>query len=386
MIPYASPLYFAALAAPITIATALGLFGRLTWRWVVAISSAMLLLQYASGLQRITGDRVGTLATVIAYGLFQFVVARAYLHHRNSTASAPTFYSVVLLSLSPLLAVKSARGAESALGFLGISYATFRALDVVIGIRDRLIRDLPFGHYATYLLFFPTMSSGPIDRYQRFRADLDRARTRDDVVSHLDLTVHYVFRGLLYKFILAALIKAYWVDPVARGSGFTHILLYMYGYAFYLFFDFAGYSAFAIGIGAAFGIRTPENFNRPFLATNIIDFWNRWHISLSTWFRDHVYMRLLMTAMRRRWRMSRLAVSCLAFYVTFVLMALWHGFEMHYLVYGVYHASLLAGYTVLVERRKRRPIVHPRWWRPFSVAVTFHVVCFGLLIFSGRLG
>src|SRR5439155_15705196 len=121
----------------------------------------------------------------------------------------------------------------------------------------------------------------------------------------LDSAVHRVFTGFLYKFILAALVKQYWMDFVAMGAAPLDVVSYMYAYTFYLFFDFAGYSNFAIGFSYLFGIHTPENFNRPFLATNIRDFWNRWHITLSWWLRDHVYMRFLLAATKGRWFRSK---------------------------------------------------------------------------------
>src|SRR6185295_13716333 len=97
-----------------------------------------------------------------------------------------------------------------------------------------------------------------------------------------DVGVQRIMRGFAYKFLLAALIKTHWLEPAATGHGFWPVVSYMYAYTLYLFFDFAGYSAFAIGVGYLLGIRTPENFKLPFLARNINDFWNRWHISLST--------------------------------------------------------------------------------------------------------
>ena len=129
----------------------------------------------------------------------------------------------------------------------------------------------------------------------------------------LDAAIERTFRGFLYKFILAALIKRFWVDQ-ATGGSFGQILSYMYGYSLYLFFDFAGYSAFAIAFSRLFGIRTPENFDRPFLAHNIRDFWNRWNITLSFWFRDHVYMRFLLAAMKGKWFKNDQTAPTLAFF------------------------------------------------------------------------
>ena len=130
----------------------------------------------------------------------------------------------------------------------------------------------------------------------------------------------------------------------------------MYGYSLYLFFDFAGYSAFAVGFSYLLGIHTPENFNRPFLARNIKDFWNRWHMSLSTWLRDHVYMRFLLAAVKGRWFTGKYTASYLGFFLTFGLMGLWHGIEPYYLLYGLYHGTLLVGHDLFTRWNKRRRV------------------------------
>jgi membrane protein involved in D-alanine export len=198
--------------------------------------------------------------------------------------------------------------------------------------------------------------------------------------------VHRVFRGFLYKFILAALIKRYWLDRVASEESVGALVGYMYGYSFYLFFDFAGYSAFAIAFSYLLGIHTPENFDRPFLARNIRDFWNRWHITLSFWFRDHVYMRFLLAVRRGRWIANRNLAAVCAYFLSFGLMGLWHGIEPQFILYGLYMAALLSGFHVLSEWSKSRnwPTNHPLW-RAGAIFTTFQFVCFGLLIFSGRL-
>ena len=162
---------------------------------------------------------------------------------------------------------------------------------------------------------------------------------------------------------------------------------YMYSYSFYLFFDFAGYSAFAIAFSYLFGVHTPENFDRPFLARNIRDFWNRWHITLSFWFRDHVYMRFALAARRGNWIANRHATAIIGYFLAFGLMGLWHGPEPHFILYGLYQATLLSVFHLFSEwtKRKRWPTTHPLW-HAVAVILTFHFVCFGFLIFSGRLG
>jgi membrane protein involved in D-alanine export len=165
------------------------------------------------------------------------------------------------------------------------------------------------------------------------------------------------------------------------------LVSYMYAYSFYLFFDFAGYSAFAISISYLFGVHTPENFNRPFLARNIRDFWNRWHITLSFWFRDHVYMRFLLSAGRGKWFKNLNTAAILGYFLAFGLMGLWHGIELHYILYGLYMATLLSAFHVFSSWKK----AHHYWregpfWHALAVFITFNAVCFGLLIFSGRIG
>ena len=272
------------------------------------------------------------------------------------------------------------------LGFLGISYVTFRALDVVIGLRDGLIRSLSPFLLFSYLFFFPAISAGPIDRYRRFGADWQRQRTRAEFIQDLDGAVHRIFRGFLYSFIIAVLIRRYWLDPAAAGTGVLNTVSYMYAYSAYLFFDFAGYSAFAIGISYLFGIHTPENFNRPFLASSIRDFWNRWHMTLSFWFRDHVYMRFVLAATKGHWFKDRYLASYLGLLLTFGLMGVWHGLALHFIVYGLYHAALLIGYEIFERWNKQRRL----WgegllWRGLGVVLTVNAVCFGLLLFSGYL-
>jgi membrane protein involved in D-alanine export len=277
-------------------------------------------------------------------------------------------------------------GTQTGFGFLGISYVTFRSLDVTISIHDRLIRQLSPGAYVAYLLFFPSISAGPIDRYRRFVDDWLHSRTRPEFLHDLDGAVQRIFTGFLYKFILAELIRRYWMEPVANMPGLLGGISYMYAYSLYLFFDFAGYSAFAIGVGYLFGVHTPENFRRPFLARDIRDFWNRWHISLSWWLRDHVYMRFAMAATRGRWFGDRYIPSYMGFFLSMGLMGLWHGIEAQYIVYGLYHAALLTSHDLFSRWNKQ----HRLWgdsfaWQAAGVFVTAQFVCFGFLIFSGHL-
>ena len=157
---------------------------------------------------------------VMACGLFQLGVARAFLRTRTRTPWYWPFPAALLLTLLPLVGARFLPLAipGSQLGFLGISYVTFRSLDVIFGIRDRLIVSLPADQFLAFLFFFPAISSGPIDRYRRFSHDWNRPHTPAEFWKDLDGAVHRVFTGFLYKFILAASIKSYWIDRLADGG------------------------------------------------------------------------------------------------------------------------------------------------------------------------
>ncbi len=382
MTPYADFLYFGVLLY-VAIPTMIhGLIGRLrSWsRGIIVVSTLFMLVIQFSAAQ--------TLGLVIGYALMQWLIARGFLALRQRAKRRWLFYEAVLLGLAPLIAVRLTPLVASInfLGFVGLSYVTFRGLDAIICIQDGLITALPPVTFLAFLLFFPTISAGPIDRYRRFVKDWQHDRDRGEFVQDLDVMVDHIFRGLLYKFILAALIKQYWLDPVSHGTQLSDIISYMYAYTFYLFFDFAGYSAFAVGFSYLFGIHTPENFNRPFLARNIREFWDRWNISLSTWFRDHVYMRFALAATKARIIKNRQTLSVLGFFITMGLMGLWHGTAWHYVFYGLYHGALLSGYDIFSRWNKQHQRLKGRAWQVASIAVTFQAVCFGMLIFSGRLG
>ena len=297
MSPYADFTYFGLLLYIVLPTILLGLFGRANARWTLFATALALAVQCSADLTFFSRWDVREIWFVFAYAVWQCLIAFGLLRWR----SRPAFYLALAVAIIPLVGAKAFVTHEpgAAFGF-GLSYVTFRALDVIFSIRDGVIKTLAPLQYIAFLFFFPTISSGPIDRYRRFIQDWQRQRTRDEFLDDLDTAVERIFRGFLYKFLIAALIQTYWVKPIEHSGG-LHLVSYMYGYSLYLFFDFAGYSAFAIGFSHLFGIRSPENFNLPFLARNIRDFWNRWHISLSFWFRDHVYMRFLLTAAKGKW-------------------------------------------------------------------------------------
>ncbi len=200
--------------------------------------------------------------------------------------------------------------------------------------------------------------------------------------------IHMVFMGFLYKYIIAYYINenVIKVTPIDTDPTFLNYLYYMYGYSFYLFFDFAGYSLFAIAFSYLFGIQTPINFNKPFKAKNIKEFWNRWHMSLSFWFRDCIYMRFVFWVSKEKLLKDKLLISNLGFLINFFIMGIWHGIEIHYILYGLYHAFLFIAYGYFEQwRKKHPPKLNYKLMNVIAILITFHSVAFGFLLFSGKL-
>ena len=385
MNPYADFNYLGLLLFYAVVPTlVLGLFGKANWRWTLILCGVAATVHFSEFVPLPGGFALREVWIALGYAVAELLVALAFLRWR----SRPTFYAALILTILPLVAAKFIPlfAPKTEFGFVGISYVTFRALDVIFSIHDGVLKTLSPRTWLGFVFFFPTISSGPIDRYRRFEKDWLKLRTRAEFLDDLDFAVARIFRGLLYKFIVAALISTYAIVPLNKHAGPLATWGYMYAYTFYLFFDFAGYSAFAIGVSRLFGIRSPENFDRPFLARNIREFWTRWHISLSFWFRDHIHMRFLIAATKGQWFANKNVANYTGLFLTFGLMGVWHGPTWHYLSYGLYHATLLCGYDVFARWNKTAK----RWGAGragtiLETLLTFHAIAFGMLLFSGRI-
>ncbi|WP_163652359.1 D-alanyl-lipoteichoic acid biosynthesis protein DltB [Listeria sp. PSOL-1] len=332
----------------------------------------------------------------IAFIFWQLIIVRLYFNYRRvlNKNHGGIFTLAILMSILPLIVTKMQpllAGHLSLVGFLGISYLTFKAVTMVIEIRDGLIKEYNSVEFVNFLLFFPTLSSGPIDRYRRFKQDVDKPLDKEKYLALLNRGIFLIFLGFLYKFIIAYLVSKYWVEPL-KFNLINHInfgssmLGYMYSYSMYLFFDFAGYSAFAVGVSHMLGIQTPMNFNKPFIARNIKDFWNRWHMTLSFWFRDFVFMRLVFWLTKKKWFKSKFTIAYIAYFVNFMIMGIWHGLHWYYILYGLYQALMIIGFDIF-ERINKKYKFYPKnkVTHVIGVFITFNFICFGFLIFSGIL-
>ena len=187
---------------------------------------------------------------------------------------------------------------------------------------------------------------------------------------------------------MAALIDQYILSNlhyIPAKYAFLNTPIYMYAYTLYLFFDFAGYSNFAIGTSYILGVKSPENFNKPFLARNMKEFWDRWHISLSKWFGDYIFSRFLLNSLRSGKIKSRKLATRLAFLITMGTMGIWHGFTIYYILYGLYQGALLVLTDIYLGSKTYKNFKTKKYYTPLSIFVNFQFVCFGMLLFSGYL-
>jgi membrane protein involved in D-alanine export len=367
-------LLLAALALPTLV---LGLLGR-PLRLYGAVASTVGVLVLLSHSHR-------QLVLFVAFVVGQVLLMRGHLwfvsHHGRRHVWERR--GAALLALLPLVLVKATGVFDAHLfGFLGVSYLTFRAVQVILEISDGLITNFPLWEYAYFLTFFPSVSSGPIDRSRRFVQDLAHRLTPGEYARLAGEGLRYLVLGATYKFVAAAFL-AQWAAGTERTV--TGHLAYMYLYGLQLFFDFAGYSWMAVGAAYLFGVRTPVNFRLPFIAESIKDFWNRWHITLSFWFRDYLYSRLVMAFIKRKVFTNRQVAGRVAMIVNMGAMGLWHGTRLHFILYGLFHGLLLVGNDVYergaFHKRHRRHL----WYRIMMIVLTFHLVMLGFFIFSGRL-
>ncbi|HIY91880.1 D-alanyl-lipoteichoic acid biosynthesis protein DltB [Companilactobacillus sp. HBUAS56275] len=339
--------------------------------------------------------------SLIFYVLYEMLLVFTYLSYRKKHNNFWIFTGYVVLAIIPLVFVKLdpllKNQTISLFAFLGISYLTFKAVEIIMEIRDGVIKDIKPYEFVRFLLFFPTISSGPIDRFRRFQKDVDNVPSRDEYVELLHTGVNRLMQGLLYKFIIGYFFGTLLLPKVEvltlsyRGEtplGLSWALLaYMYVYSMYLFFDFAGYSLFAVAISNFMGVKTPMNFRAPFKSHNIKDFWNRWHITLSFWFRDFIYMRLMFTVIKHKWLKNRVTIANVGYITLFLIMGFWHGETWYYIVYGIFHAGAMITNDAWLRYKKkhRKQIPSNKFTEAFAIFLTFNIVCFSFMIFSGIL-
>lgn len=331
------------------------------------------------------GAVYGKSRAMIVY-LLAFIVYQYFLVFLAQRIEAKRLKPLVFLSILPLVINKVfALTSLHLLAFIGISYMSFKTIQIMLEISDGLIKEkISVKDYLQFLLFFPTVSAGPIDRSRRFLKEIKEVMPRKEYLELAGDGIYRIVLGLLYKVVLSTYVYQMLLALNNTGT-VVYSIKYMYLYTLYLFFDFAGYSLMAVGSSNILGIQTPMNFNKPFLSVDIKDFWTRWHITLSTWLRDFVFSRVLMQVIRKKWFKNRLHNATYAYMVNMLVMGFWHGLSVSYIVYGFYHGVLMAGFEVYQKKSNfYKKNKNKKWYKLLSWFVTMNLVMVGFFIFSGE--
>ncbi|MFI5349313.1 MAG: MBOAT family O-acyltransferase [Elusimicrobiota bacterium] len=341
----------------------------------ILILFALILIDYAAGLaiENASGPRRKTLlfislaANVGMLGFFK------YFNFLNENLS-------ILLSA---LGLNNPATHLDILLPIGLSFHTFQSMSYTIEVyRGNQRAERHLGIYALYVLFFPQLVAGPIERPQnllhQFREE--KAFEYDRVVDGLKLMAWGFFKKIVIADRLAVLVDHVYSAPKAHNG--SELAIATYFFAFQIYCDFSGYSDIAIGAAQTLGIGLMNNFNRPYFSKDVAEFWKRWHISLSSWFRDYLYIPLGGNRTGRgRWYFN--------LFFTFLVSGIWHGANWTYLLWGAIHGTYLI--FSIATRNVRERIAHwarldrfPDAQKLLGVFVTFHLVTFAWIAFRAK--
>jgi alginate O-acetyltransferase complex protein AlgI len=359
--------------------------------WLLLLSSTCLLLT----LPRFNLRMLTILFVVCAV---TYLIAKALLKSASSPAARPRQWLAALGIVINVLVLAffkyrffqdlilhrqsvGIRGTDF-IFLIGISYTSFKAMHFVIEAYKNGIQDPTFLSFLNYMLFFPSFISGPINRYNHFRENSAAARNssfRSDWVPGIQRIV----LGLFKKIVLAVLVFPYTLKNLGVPLGQMSLplmLVGLYAFALFLYFDFSGYTDLAIGTARLMGFVLPENFNRPFLKPNIQQLWANFHISLTSWLTDYVYWPLSKKLRAFDYfRKHPILLSNCAIIVTFVICGIWHGDTAIFLLWGLYQGIGLS--TVNIYQKWKRKVRHPVVRKYFTSKLSYSLGVVGTFTF-----
>jgi D-alanyl-lipoteichoic acid acyltransferase DltB (MBOAT superfamily) len=276
---------------------------------------------------------------------------------------------------------------------LGISYILFRQIDFLLQYQADKIEKIHFILYVNYLLSFWTILSGPIQRYRDFIHHFDSAQVTDfNWEKHLKL-FHRMANGLIKIVIISYLLKnqsdkAF--TALSNGEYSLVLFLYwLYGYPLYVYLNFSGYCDVIIASAAYSGFSIPENFDRPYLSRNMIEFWNRWHITLSQWVRDFIYQPVFKKLLTSAFKNKLLLSQYISLFITFFIVGIWHGTTINYVIFGLLHGLGMVfslGYRdvtkKLLGKKKFKTYSTHKGIQVIEIVICLNFVCFTFLFFE----
>jgi alginate O-acetyltransferase complex protein AlgI len=303
---------------------------------------------------------------MMGLALFAYLLGRGINHWRGSRPALLLLWLGILVNVVLLVGFKLWTGVKYP---LGLSYVTFQVIAYLVEVYGReseYEKDLLA--FSFYLLLFPKIPVGPITRYRQLREQIQNIQVAPEDLAE---GIRRFIRGIAKKALIADTLAKV-VTPIFNLTSpviLPHLAwLVIVSYALQLYFDFSGYTDMAIGVGRMLGLRFIENFNFPYLSKNIGDFWRRWHISLSNWFRDYVFYPLE----RRRLKWFGQQINIL---IVFALTGLWHGLTRNFLIWGLIHGLALIFESTTLGRKLRTA------WAPIQHIYALGVILVGWVFF-----
>ena len=291
------------------------------------------------------------------------------------------WWVAVSLTLAVLAFYKLAARSDGMLLPLGLSFLAFELVHVSIERQRGKLGDVTLADYLAHALFFPCRIAGPMKRYPEFRLAVAGATpSAGNIYAGLVRVLIGVAKKVAMADVLGMTIGEL---PYARTP--AHVAKVVLAYTFEIYLDFSAYSDMAIGVSRMFGIGIPENFRMPYASQSVQEFWTRWHISLSSWIRDYVFLPFGRWAFTTRLRRNPTLIAVLSYLVSFVAVGAWHGLTANFLLWGLYHGILLSAHRVFTRtiagRVADREFYHSAIAKAASVAITFGFVAAGWLFF-----
>ena len=320
--------------------------------------------------------RVYLLAIIANVGVLVF-----FKYTNFFTSTAFDFFNFTRQKIFPADEVLKNSLLISVIAPLGISYLTFQAIGYLVEIkRGNHPAESHLGYFATYLLFFPKIVAGPVERAHHFLPQLQRSRAfrYDNVSDGLKLILWGLFKKLVVADRLSIYVGAV-LNNAEHHSGITLIIAIIF-YVFQMYADFSGYTDMALGLAKILGFDLIQNFNRPFLAKSVTEFWRKWHISLSTWFADYFYNPIAIN--KRDW--GKWGVIY-AFFVTFIVLGFWHGANWTFIVFGALQGLVLTiEFFTRKSRKKIRKKIPELLNSIVGIGFTFFYFAFSLIFFRAN--
>ena len=371
---------------------------------IIGIPAAIALSRYVVPDPILTATTPPQFFSFLLFSLGSGVLVLAFGWTSRHSAWAAGITIVLLIAIlivlkTPALSLQTSilfrtlanRSVEAAtfndLRWLGISYIAFRLIHV---LRDKQMGRLPeltLPQFATYVVFFPSLAAGPIDRAERFAQDLNKdfALTQEETL----LGGQRIVLGLFKKFVVADTLAIFALNDAlasqVRTAGWMWIVVY--AYTFQIYFDFSGYTDIAIGIARLVGVRLPENFAAPYTKPNLTQFWNSWHMTLTQWFRSYFFNPF------NRWMRGLQDIPAWGMILagqvaTMVLIGLWHGITLNFIFWGLWHGLglfLQNRWSDFIRTRYPNAGQNPRLQpalRMSGILLTFHFVALGWVFFA----